>query len=148
MLTKQWLCGSESGNQGMVHGGMVFHRFTGFLELPVAGVYYVYHQVTFRPSTKELRLGRIRLVSCIPGEDCSYLTSSEDNDPYMQMESDLKGKYGSSKFQGGMFHFPAGAQVAILAWNEVFSDDSLRSLRYNDHGHNTYMGAFLVDGDV
>lgn len=128
----------------MVQGGIMFHRSSGFLELPVAGVYYVYHQITFRPRGRgPVRLARSRLVACIPDQDCSYI--AEDNNPYMQTESELAGRYGNSKFQAGLFWFPAGSQIAILVWNELYNRPHLDAIRYDDYGYNTYMGAYLVD---
>lgn len=131
----------------MVQGGMTFHRSSGFLELPRAGIYYVYHQVLFRrpPRDTGSRVARSRLVACIPGQDCSYLTSSSD--PYTETEANLDGRYGTSKFQAGLFRFPAGAQLAILVWNERFGRP-VTAVQYNDHSQNTYMGAYLVDEDL
>lgn len=129
----------------MVQGGMIFHRSSGFLELPVTGVYFVYYQVMFRPRGRRVRMARSRLVACIPDQDCSYITA--DSDPYMQTESDLAGRYRNSKYQAGLFHFPAGTRVAILVWNELYNRPDLEAIRYDDHGYNTYMGAYLVDHD-
>jgi hypothetical protein len=125
----------------MVQGGMTFHRSSGFLELPVSGVYYIYHQITFRPRGSSARLARSRLVACIPDQSCSYIT----DDPYTQTETNLEGRYGTSKFQGGLFRFPAGSQIAILVQNELFSRPHLTAIRYDDAGFNTYMGGYLVD---
>lgn len=130
----------------MVQGGMTFHRSSGFLELPVSGVYFVYYQVMFRPRGKTPRMARSRLVACIPNQDCSYIAA--DNDPYMQTESDLAGRYGNSKYQAGLFHFPAGTQIAILVWNELYNRPHLDPIRYDNHGYNTYIGSYLVDQEI
>lgn len=146
VLSQQWKCSTDGSGRGMVRGGMTFHRSSGFLELPTSGVYYVYHQVMFRTARDPSpRLARSRLVGCIPGEDCSYLEGQDQ--PYMQTETNLEGKYGTSKFQAGLFHFPAGAQIAVLVLNELFTRPRINPINYDDFGHNTYMGAFLVDED-
>ena len=149
ILSKGWVCEKTSNERrAMVRGGMKFHKSSGFLEFPVSGVYYIYHQITFRLDAREKpntrRLARTRLVACIPGDDCTYI--AEDGEPYMQSEAGLSGSYGRSKFQGGLFFFPAGARVAVLVWNELY-DRYLRAIRYDDYSYHTYMGAYLVDQD-
>ncbi len=129
---------------------MKFHQNSGFLELPKAGVYYVYSQVTFRPASRNSLPRRVtsRLVSCVPEEECHYsLTAPSPPDVLLQTESDVSGRYGQSKFQAGMFYFPAGTQLGVLVLNELFSKPELPSLRYDDYRYNTFMGIFLVDED-
>ena len=121
---------------------MIFHGSTGFLELPKSGVYYVYQKVTFGSRDSQDRLARARLVACVPGDDCKYFS-----DPYMQMDANLNGKYSISKSQGGLFRFPAGTQIAIMVYNEKFSRPDRSAITHDDTGHQTYMGAFLVDED-
>lgn len=121
---------------------MIFHRASGFLELPASGIYYIYQQVVFVSRDNEARIARSRLVACIPGEVCSYIS-----DPYMQTEARLERSYGTSKFQGGLFHFPAGTQIAIVAFNERFDNLNAKPVSFDSAGHQTYMGAFLVDKD-
>ena len=148
VLTKGWSCGGKPRNHSIVQGGMIFHRKSGFLEVPVTGVYYVYSQVTFRPGRGIARRAMSRLVACIPGARCSYPT---EDDVYMQTETGVVGTIGNSKFQAGVFYFPSGTQIAILVWNEINSNQDLPSrekIRYDQLRYNTYFGAFLVDEDT
>ena len=121
---------------------MIFHGSTGFLELPKSGVYYVYQKVTFGSTDSQDRLARARLVACVTGDDCEFFS-----DPYMQMDANLNGRYFTGKSQGGLFRFPAGTQIAIMVYNERFSHPDVSAITYDNSGHQTYMGAFLVDED-
>ncbi len=126
---------------------MIFAKSSGTLELPTAGVYYIYYQIMFRPISKNMTLqARCRVVGCMPDQRCNF-KSSGSKYSYMQSELNLNpnGTYANSLSQGGLLHFPAGSTIAIVVNNS--GRRASPQLHYDDHQHLTYFGAFLVDAD-
>lgn len=150
IITPGWICGrtSESSTDyGKVHGGMFFNRTSGFLQLPKDGFYYVYSQVIFRSGRSLTTESEIhsKLVVCIPGYKCDFPNSQSET--HLESVEYIDPNQFQTLFQAGLFHFPAGTQVAIIASNLLHNGGSAARppLEYHALWYRTYMGAFLVN---
>ena len=153
IITPGWICSSstegDSTYEGRVHGGMIFNRTSGFLRLPKDGFYYVYSQVIFAASRKLEGEAEIhsKMVACIPGDKCTFPNSHSKT--HLQSIDYIEASEYEALLHGGLFHFPAGTQIAIIASNLLHSGTpasySRPPLNYNGLWTQTYMGAFLVD---
>lgn len=159
-VMKQWTCSrphdvTRPVPYGIITGGMVFNRTSGFLRLPKDGVYYIYSHVLFQlENSSEAHRVSVRMVACIPELDCELAqpkTSqefSESNGVAVQYKNKLIGDDGI--YQGGLYHFSAGTEVSMLVINpkgrvrrwERDQEDKLFISRAKE---NSYFGAFLVE---
>ncbi len=158
MITRSWKCGAHRKNNpfGIISGGMVFNRSSGYLILPKDGVYYIYSHVQFKlqDSDKTYETAA-RMAACIPGEECTmdeffYTKLTESGGTVTQhnyKRTPGEGEHGL--YQGGLFHFPAGTRIMILAKDPKFRlprreqnlpDKLLTSVLKE----KSYMGAYLV----
>ncbi len=156
VISKNWTCGSTNKKDsayGIISGGMVFNRSSGFLTLPKDGVYYVYSHVEFKlQDTEKTYEAHARMVVCIPGETCQmdaylYHKLSESGGTVSQPNDRLKPNQGEhGLYQGGLFHFPAGTRILILAKDPKFKT-RITVKRGGDKlviNSDSYMGAYLV----
>lgn len=158
VTTKQWVCGRQAREYefGVIAGGMVFNRSSGFLILPTDGVYYIYSHVSFVLKNSDTTYEtEARMVACVPGVDCEVvdphhlpplLESADSIDRFHNRQAN-RGENGV--YQGGLFHFPAHTQISLLIkdpkWGlsrrEKGADDRLFT---SLHTGNSYMGAILM----
>ena len=135
---------------------MVFNRSSGYLILPKDGVYYIYSHVQFKlqDSDKTYETAA-RMAACIPGEECTmdeflYTKLTESGGTVTQhnyKQRPGEGEHGL--YQGGLFHFPAGTQIMILAKDPKFrlprrEQDLPDKLLTSVLKEKSYMGAYLV----
>lgn len=163
VITKKWRCSSVKQNNGkkdnpfgIVSGGMVFNRSSGFLTLPKDGVYYVYSHVQFKLQETDKTYETVaRIAACVPGETCkmdpyNYPKLTESGGTITQHNHRKRPSGGENGlYQGGLFHFPAGTRILILAKDPKFglskrerseTDKLLTSAAREE----SYMGAYLV----
>ena len=114
---------------------MIFNKSSGFLKLPTAGIYYTYYHLLLNHAEDNIMV-RSRLVGCIPGQRCNFMSSRGRSTIYMQTGMDLDDLYSRGLSQGALFYFPAGTEIAVVVKDEPIT--------YNDSGSYTYFGAFLV----
>lgn len=125
---------------------MFFNRTSGFLRLPKDGFYYIYSQVIFRAGRRLGEESEIhsKVVVCIPGDHCEFPNSQSKT--HLETVDYIEANQFKTQFQAGLFHFPAGTQIAIIASNLLHSNPSSPTLlSYHALWYRTYMGAFLVN---
>ena len=127
-----------------MQGGMSYNKETGFLLLPVDGMYFVYSQVMFSarnvPSSQVVKMGH-RTVVCRPGDSsCGPSTPMMESMSYPSRAAD--GNALSSHYHGGVLSATAGTQVAVAGWYDTNLPDG--SLLIDTHWSHSYMGAFLI----
>jgi len=129
---------------------MVFNRSSGYLRLPVDGLYYIYSQVQFWSNTAVNNpiVMKYATVSIIPKSDQHEYKSTLI--PRAQLES-IGMPYAGPKVaatfnHGGLFHFPAGTQIGIQAFYDPRIDTNRGEwLKFSGTSEDTFMGAFLIN---
>lgn len=158
VITKNWKCGSHKKNNpfGIISGGMVFNRSSGFLTLPKDGVYYVYSHIEFKlQDTDKTYETAARIAACIPGETCKmdpYLYDRLTESGGTVTQHNYRRKPGEGEhglYQGGLFHFPAGTRILVLAKDPKFKTSRTEQrlsdkLLTSSMKEKSYMGAYLV----
>ena len=127
-----------------MQGGMSYSKETGFLLLPVDGVYFVYSQVMFSAtdmtSGQAISMGH-RTVVCRPEDSsCGPSTPLLETMSYPARAPD--GSALSSFYHGGLLSATAGTQIGVAGWYDTKLQD--RSLQIDMHWSHSYLGAFLV----
>ena len=126
---------------GHVQGGMKFNRTTGYLTLPVDGIYFIYSQVQLSSNTVASIFMSHGTLVYTPGHP-ELKTGSR---PMRYLESYGR-PYAGSRVKatfnhGGLFHLPAGAQVGIATHYDTRGE----SLWFSGAPEDSFMGAFLVN---
>lgn len=158
VVTKNWQCGAHTRNNpfGIISGGMAFNRSSGFLVLPKDGVYFIYSHVQFRllETTDETYETVARMAACVPDGVCEMTSPSrfpkltESGSSITRHSHSHRIDGANGLYQGGLFHFPAGTRIAILAKDMKYNrggrvrdkPDLFTSLSRED----SYFGAYLV----
>ena len=127
-----------------MQGGMSYNKRTGFLLLPVDGLYFVYSQVMYSatnvPSGKVVKMGH-RTVVCLPEDpNCGPATVMMETMSYPARATDNSAY--NSYYHGGILSATAGTQIAVAGWYDTNLPDN--SLRINTHWSHSFMGAFLI----
>lgn len=147
IISKNWACNKDNTIRmagGFVQGGMSFNKDTGFLLLPLDGVYFVYSQVVFSAtdvsSGQTISMGH-RTVVCRPGDlSCGPGMPLLETISYPARAPDRS--VLSSYYHGGLLSATAGTQIAVAGWYDPNLQD--RSLQIDMHWSHSYLGAFLV----
>ena len=147
IITKGWRCNpSRRMNTAHVQGGMKFDGRSGFLILPVSGVYFIYSQVLFTitqedaSNTVPIKMGH-KTVVCRPEHTCEMAyPGTVHMESYASPYDDALNR--DVHYHGGLFFFHAGTKIAIVA----LYDDRV-SLGYRATWEGSFMGAFLVSHD-
>ena len=120
---------------------MNFNRTTGYLTLPVDGIYYIYSQVQFSSNSAASIYMSYGTLVYTPGHPELKTVAG----PRRYLESYGRPYAGSmvkATFNhGGLIHLPAGAQVGIAAHYDTRGD----SLGFSGAPEDSFMGAFLVN---
>lgn len=154
VLTEDWKCTPDARNPsayGRVHGGMAFNKTTGFLRLPVDGIYFVYSQIVFKIDNLDVPFSiKHQTVACIPNHGCTSPDSGATQ-TYVETVDRYLGNVSQdaeSTYHGTLLHFPAGTQVALVTFKPEDLLSTVRSDRdvfVDATWHRTFMGAFLVE---
>lgn len=147
ILSKNWACNKDQIPRqagGFVQGGMSYNKDTGYLLLPVDGIYFIYSQVMF--SAKNASNGQTimmghRTVVCRPdSSSCGPTTALLETMSYPAIATDKSTL--DSYYHGGLLNAVAGTQIALAGWY----DNNLQNgnLLIDTHWSHSYMGAFLV----
>ena len=133
---------------------MIFNRTSGFLTLPVSGIYYLYSQVhmtVVTNFTKGIRLGH-KTVVCSPRRNCNTIQEAAESTSlpaHLQSYSGLHTDKFAGHFHGGLFHFPAGTHVGIVTFwpsHRVMTDANITlELKFSALWQESFLGAYLVD---
>jgi hypothetical protein len=140
-ITVGWSCGSTiispTSFPGYVRGGMVFHRDTGELVVPVEGIYFVYSQVHVDiGNASNLVLAGIQTIIC-PQQGRCRPTTSMLTETFLDTTTE-------PFYHGGLFHLQANSTIRIAAFGRV-NGSHVDSLAYRTYFANTFLGAYLVE---
>ena len=137
VVSKKWFCDSKFASAHTL-GGMHFDRLTGYLTVPVTGVYFVYSQLhlVVRGDVDTERTLKHRTVF-----SCNY-----NLHPEIKMES--LSSFNTSgglqpTYQGGVFRLNAGQCIGVtVGYGSAISD--LSNYMIKSHLTRSFMGAYLV----
>lgn len=140
VLTKGWSC-LEQVN-GYIKGGMSYSSQTGFLTVPVDGLYFVYSQITVNTTEP---LGHVTFVcSCVessPDCDClsddGTITSSKVKE-FLSSNQPANQDF-SSNYHGSVKYLEADSQLALIPPLSYSGEYT-----YFAEWTQAYFGAFLI----
>lgn len=132
IISAGWSC--STFRKGHTLGGMSYNTKTGFLKVPVEGIYFIYSQVlvqvqepvSIQTYPEPVKMGHRTVICKCENEEmlddsCSCFSSEEDqhvmNDvrsyPYMESYSHFNG-IGGSNYHGGLFKLTANSYISII----------------------------------
>ena len=130
---------------------MSYDRESGFLQVPVDGIYFVYSQVLMETDSEEPVQYGHSTVSCTCDEDCTChematvngreLSVYRNGDEYMT--SFTRGS-GGTNYHGGLFSLSNNSYIAIVGhYNELGNIDHI-----NLGSSEAFFGAYLISSHV